>query len=135
LADIVGIDIGGGRVGAGQHVNSDLSRHPGSTDIRGAGAGDPSGVTVSASGLSKRFGNRAGVSDPSFSVAQGNAFGVLGPNGSGKTTTVRLLTGLLMPDSGTVRLFGELVNPANADLLRRRIASMSPEFWRRQWAS
>jgi ABC-2 type transport system ATP-binding protein len=85
--------------------------------------------------LSKRFGNRAGVSDPSFSVAQGNAFGVLGPNGSGKTTTVRLLTGLLMPDSGTVKLFGELVNPANADLLRRRIASLSPEFWRRQWAS
>ncbi|WP_166806217.1 ABC transporter ATP-binding protein [Cryobacterium cheniae] len=77
--------------------------------------------TVSASGLSKRFGSREVVADLSFSVARGHAFGLLGPNGSGKTTTVRLLTGLLTPDSGTTRLFGELVSPANADALRRRI--------------
>ena len=78
-------------------MNRDLSTFPGSTDVSGADAADPQGVTVSASGLSKRFGRRAVVSDLSFSVAQGHAFGLLGPNGSGKTTTVRLLTGLLTP--------------------------------------
>ncbi len=78
-------------------------------------------VAVRASGLSKRFGSREVVSDLSFSVATGRAFGLLGPNGSGKTTTVRLLTGLLTRDGGDVTLFGEHVGRSNADMLRRRI--------------
>ena len=78
-------------------------------------------LTVSATGLAKAFGDRRAVSDLSFGVAQGRAFGLLGPNGSGKTTTVRLLTGLLTPDAGEVALFGERVGPASADALRRRI--------------
>ncbi|MDL5350793.1 ABC transporter ATP-binding protein [Microbacterium sp. zg-YB36] len=83
--------------------------------------GDQSTVIVQAAGLSKRFGDRDVVSDLSFSVARGRAFGLLGPNGSGKTTTVRLLTGLLTPDRGDITLFGERVTPAAADRLRRRI--------------
>lgn len=82
---------------------------------------DAPGATVSAAGLSKRFGSREVVSDLSFTVAKGHAFGLLGPNGSGKTTTVRLLTGLLTPDAGEVELFGETVGPSSADALRRRI--------------
>jgi ABC-2 type transport system ATP-binding protein len=78
-------------------------------------------VVVSASGVSKQLGSRTVVADLSFAVAQGHAYGLLGPNGSGKTTTVRLLTGLLTPDAGEVTLFGETVGPANADVLRRRI--------------
>jgi ABC-2 type transport system ATP-binding protein len=121
VADILRVEFCGDRVDEGEHVNRDLSTFPAITDVSGADAADPQGVTVSASGLSKRFGNRAVVSDLSFSVAQGHAFGLLGPNGSGKTTTVRLLNGLLTPDSGTIKLLGEQVNHATADALRRRI--------------
>lgn len=85
------------------------------------GPGDGSAAIVRAAGISKRFGDRDVVSDLSFSVARGRAFGLLGPNGSGKTTTVRLLTGLVTPDRGDISLFGERVTPTSADLLRRRI--------------
>ena len=86
-----------------------------------ASAAERTTPTVRASGLSKRFGERDVVSDLSFSVAPGHAFGLLGPNGSGKTTTVRLLTGLLTPDRGEVTLFGEPVTRTGSDELRRRI--------------
>lgn len=76
---------------------------------------------VAASALSKGFENRQVVSDLSLSVARGRAYGLLGPNGSGKTTIVRMLTGLLTPDQGEVALFGEPVNATSADGLRRRI--------------
>lgn len=78
-------------------------------------------LAVSAAGLTKRFAQREVVSNLSFDVDQGHAFGLLGPNGSGKTTTIRLLTGLLTPDGGSVRLFGETVDQSSADELRRRI--------------
>ncbi|TFC81735.1 ABC transporter ATP-binding protein [Cryobacterium cheniae] len=121
LVDSVPVDLCSGRTNEGPIMKLDQSR-PRDTTV--AGAPDVAYAhdrTVSASGLSKRFGSREVVADLSFSVARGHAFGLLGPNGSGKTTTVRLLTGLLTPDSGTTRLFGELVSPANADALRRRI--------------
>lgn len=78
-------------------------------------------ATVTADHLTKRFGDHEAVSALSFSVTRGRAFGLLGPNGSGKTTTIRLLNGLLTPDSGTVTLFGEQMTPRNADALRQRI--------------
>lgn len=77
--------------------------------------------TVTADRLTKHFGEREAVSALSFTVARGRAFGLLGPNGSGKTTTIRLLNGLLTPDGGTVTLFGEQVTATNADALRQRI--------------
>lgn len=77
--------------------------------------------TVTADRLTKRFGDREVVSGLSFTVDRGRAFGLLGPNGSGKTTTIRLLNGLLTPDEGTVALFGEQVTAKNADALRERI--------------
>jgi len=76
---------------------------------------------VDVTGLSKRFGERHVVSDLSFRVAPGRAFGLLGPNGSGKTTTVRMLNGLLTPDAGSIRLFGQPVEPGRSDALRARV--------------
>ncbi|WP_198141858.1 ABC transporter ATP-binding protein [Leucobacter komagatae] len=78
-------------------------------------------AAVAATGLSKRFGEFEAVSDVSFEVRRGRAFGLLGPNGSGKTTIVRLLNGLLSPSEGSVALFGEALTPASGDRLRARI--------------
>ncbi len=76
---------------------------------------------VSASGLTRRFGDRVAVADLDLAITAGHAFGLLGPNGAGKTTTVRLLNGLLPPTSGSVTLFGEPLTPASADRLRARV--------------
>ncbi|HEV8714566.1 MAG TPA: ATP-binding cassette domain-containing protein [Candidatus Binatia bacterium] len=56
--------------------------------------------------LTKRYGDLAAVSDVSFSVASGQILGFLGPNGSGKTTTMRVITGFLPATSGTVKVAG-----------------------------
>jgi ABC-2 type transport system ATP-binding protein len=58
-------------------------------------------------GVRKSFGRTAAVRDVSFAVARGQMFGVIGPDGAGKTTTLRMICGLLKPDAGTIRLFGE----------------------------
>jgi ABC-2 type transport system ATP-binding protein len=61
---------------------------------------------VTVSGLRKSYGATVAVDDVSFDVAGGEIFGLLGPNGSGKTTTVECLQGLRRPDEGTLRVFG-----------------------------
>ena len=55
--------------------------------------------------LTKRYGRRVGIEDVSISVGDGEVFGFLGPNGSGKTTTIRLMLGLLRPTAGESRIF------------------------------
>ena len=75
--------------------------------------------------LTKRFGERVAVDDVSFSVAAGEVFGFLGPNGAGKTTTVRILSTLISPTSGTARVAGLLLDPANGVEIRKRIAVMT----------
>lgn len=57
--------------------------------------------------LTKRYGHRTGAEDISLSVPEGSLFGFLGPNGSGKTTTIRVLMGLLRPSSGRAMIFGK----------------------------
>ena len=57
-------------------------------------------------GLTKTFGSRKVVDDVSFDVKRGEIFGYLGPNGSGKTTTIRLALGILRPDDGSVTILG-----------------------------
>ena len=64
--------------------------------------------------LTKRYGSTTGVEEVSFAVEQGEVFGYLGPNGSGKTTTIRCLMGLLRPSSGSCRLLGEKVRSGRA---------------------
>jgi len=59
--------------------------------------------------LTKRYGSARGVEGLSFSIEKGEIFGYLGPNGSGKTTTIRCLMGLLRPTSGQCRILGERV--------------------------
>jgi ABC-2 type transport system ATP-binding protein len=56
--------------------------------------------------LTKSYGSKRGIADVSFSVEEGEVFGFLGPNGSGKTTTIRLLMALLHADSGAARIAG-----------------------------
>jgi len=61
---------------------------------------------VEVENLVKRYGSLAAVDDVSFSVEEGEVFGVLGPNGAGKTTTVEMIEGLRKPDSGSIRVLG-----------------------------
>ena len=61
---------------------------------------------VRAVGLRKRFGNLVAVNDVSLSVSPGEVVGLVGPNGSGKTTTIRMLLDVLRPDKGQVSIFG-----------------------------
>ena len=61
---------------------------------------------MQAHGLTNRYGSKVGVKDLDLVVQEGEIFGFLGPNGSGKTTTIRLLTGFLRPTSGTPSILG-----------------------------
>lgn len=61
---------------------------------------------MSVQGVRKRFGTHQVLNDLTFHVEEGQVVGLLGPNGSGKTTTVRLINGLLRPDAGTLRVDG-----------------------------
>jgi ABC-2 type transport system ATP-binding protein len=64
------------------------------------------GLAIHVSGLAKSFGGRPAVRDLSIDVPTGSIYGFLGPNGSGKTTTIRMLCGLLTPDAGEGRCLG-----------------------------
>lgn len=82
---------------------------------------------ISASHLTKRFDKFVAVNDVSFEIGEGEIFGFLGSNGCGKTTTMKMLTGLLDPSEGETRLFGQALR--NSDMeARRRIGYMSQGF-------
>ena len=66
----------------------------------------PAGPALSATGLDKHFARKHAVKNATFNVSRGHIFGFLGPNGAGKTTVLRLVLGLLRPDSGEVRVLG-----------------------------
>src|SRR5262249_15845517 len=77
--------------------------------------------------LTKRFGPITAVDHVSFSVGKGSIFGFLGPNGSGKTTVIRMLCGILEPSDGTARIGGhDIVRGAEAH--KERIGYMSKKF-------
>jgi ABC-2 type transport system ATP-binding protein len=67
---------------------------------------------ITATNLTKRFGDITAVNDVSFQIRKGEIFGLLGPNGAGKTTTINMMVGILKPDSGTIELEG-IGNPQN----------------------
>jgi ABC-2 type transport system ATP-binding protein len=77
-------------------------------------------VALSVEGLSKYFGGVAAVDAIDLEVAPGAFFGIVGPNGAGKTTTLSMVTGLMRPDAGIVRVFG-LDVWQNAQLAKRQI--------------
>jgi ABC-2 type transport system ATP-binding protein len=77
--------------------------------------------------LTRRFGDFVAVDDVSFDVAKGEIFGFLGSNGAGKSTTIRMLCGLLRPTSGTAVVDGIDVS-ANPEGVKQRIGYMSQRF-------
>lgn len=76
-------------------------------------------AAISVQGLTKYYGSRLGVEDVSFDVHPGQVMGFLGPNGSGKTTVMRLLVGLLRITRGEARLLGEDVSDPKGKVRRR----------------
>jgi ABC-2 type transport system ATP-binding protein len=74
---------------------------------------------ISTRALTKRFGSVVAVDHVDLTVQPGDVYGFLGPNGSGKTTTVRMLLGLVLPTSGQVELFGQAMPRAAAHVLPR----------------
>jgi ABC-type Fe3+/spermidine/putrescine transport system ATPase subunit len=67
---------------------------------------DPAGTAIRTSALTKRYGHTLALDALDLSVREGEVYGYLGPNGSGKTTTIRLLLGLRRPSSGHAEVFG-----------------------------
>lgn len=86
-----------------------------------------SAPAIEVSDLTKRFGERTVVDRVSLSVAKGEIAGFLGPNGSGKTTTIRLMCGLLQPDGGSGRVLGhDILTERGA--IKREVGYMTQKF-------
>ncbi len=97
----------------GQHLNSPAS-----------------GFLVEIDALRKQFGSVLAVRDLTLRIPKGGVFGLLGPNGSGKTTTIGLILGLIKPTSGSIRLFGSDVRNTQLAALQRIGAMVeSPAFY------
>ncbi len=82
---------------------------------------------ISAQQLTKRFGDFTAVNGVTFEMQPGEILGYLGPNGSGKTTTIRMLLGLLQPDSGDAYVLGRSIT-RNAEMIRPLVGYMSQKF-------
>ena len=84
-------------------------------------------IAIEVESLSKSFDGRAVVRDLSMKVRRGTIYGFLGPNGSGKTTTIRMLCGLLTPDAGHGTCLGfDIIR--EADQIKRRVGYMTQRF-------
>lgn len=84
-------------------------------------------TAIQARELTKNFGDFTAVAGISFDVQRGEIFGFLGPNGSGKTTTIRMMLGLLRPTEGEVRVLGLEVD-GETNQIRQRVGYMSQRF-------
>ncbi len=82
---------------------------------------------LEVTGLTKKFGNFTAVDHVSFTVQPGEVLGYLGPNGSGKTTTIRMLCGLMRPTEGTARIMGIDVTK-NPEAVKPHLGYMSQKF-------
>ncbi|MBZ7672117.1 ribosome-associated ATPase/putative transporter RbbA [Klebsiella grimontii] len=88
---------------------------------------DESEIAIEARGLTMCFGNFVAVDHVNFRIARGEIFGFLGSNGCGKSTTMKMLTGLLPASEGEAWLFGQPVDPRDIET-RRRVGYMSQAF-------
>jgi len=92
------------------HVNSHLQR-----------------AVLETAALTKRFGDITAVDGLTLNILEGEVFGLLGPNGPGKSTTINLICGLLKPDAGRIRLYGEEVQ-AGSDVVKKRVGVCPQEI-------
>lgn len=88
---------------------------------------DARSAAIDVRGLVKRFGDKTVVDDFSIRVETGQIYGFLGPNGSGKTTTIRMLCGLLTPDAGEGRCLGLDIRTESA-AIKRQVGYMTQKF-------
>jgi ABC-2 type transport system ATP-binding protein len=86
-----------------------------------------SSLAIDVHGLNKRFGDKHVVNDLSMQVGRGEIFGFLGPNGSGKTTSIRIMCGLLTPDSGSGTCLGYDIVKQSSEI-KRRVGYMTQRF-------
>ena len=84
-------------------------------------------LAIEAEGLTMRFGDFTAVDAVSLRIERGEIFGFLGSNGCGKTTTMKMLTGLLPPSEGSAKLFGQPVDPHDL-ATRKRVGYMTQAF-------
>jgi ABC-2 type transport system ATP-binding protein len=84
-------------------------------------------IAVTATNLVKKFGHFTAINGINLSVPKGSIYGFLGPNGCGKSTTIRMLTGLLRPTEGEVNVLG-LQIPQQSEALRLKIGYMTQKF-------
>jgi ABC-2 type transport system ATP-binding protein len=84
-------------------------------------------LAIDVSELTKSFGGRTVVDKFSIQVPRGQVWGFLGPNGSGKTTTIRMLCGLLVPDSGAGTCLGYDIRRESASI-KRNVGYMTQRF-------
>ena len=84
-------------------------------------------ITIQTNRISKKFGDFTAVENVSFEINRGEIFGFLGPNGSGKTTTIRMMLGLLTPTSGSIEVLGSSI-PDQIQKILPRIGYMSQQF-------
>jgi len=89
--------------------------------------GDGDAYAIEAAGLVQRFGEFTAVDRVSFRIEPGEIFGFLGSNGCGKTTTMKMLTGLLPPTEGEAKLFGKAVDARDLET-RKQVGYMSQSF-------
>ncbi|ODV44327.1 multidrug ABC transporter ATP-binding protein [Cupriavidus sp. UYMMa02A] len=90
-------------------------------------AGDEADIAIEARELTMRFGDFVAVDKVSFRIRRGEIFGFLGSNGCGKSTTMKMLTGLLPASEGQAWLFGHEIDPKDIDT-RKRVGYMSQAF-------
>src|SRR5664279_5286192 len=84
-------------------------------------------IAIDVHHLTKKFDGKAVVRDLSMQVKRGSIYGFLGPNGSGKTTTIRMLCGLLTPDEGTGTCLGYDIR-TETDKIKRQVGYMTQRF-------
>ena len=83
--------------------------------------------SIEANQLTKQFGTFTAVDHISFQVNEGEIFGFLGANGAGKTTAIKMMSGLLLPTSGTAMIAGFDIR-TQSKLIKRNIGYMSQKF-------
>ncbi len=103
-----------------QHINSNSV----DTVIKDNNLGE---IAIKASNLTRKFGDFTAVDHVNFEVKRGEIFGLLGPNGSGKTTTIRMITGLLASTSGSARVLGQDMS-READAAQAKMGYMSQKL-------